>query len=290
MMSKSFSTTAMALLIAAAVPTSVHGFTTATSPFTTASSVRSASALMAVPRRVHTVVNKNQNAAQSVFAKIDTDGNGKIDKKELLQYLTSEGPYTTAVAQSIFERLDANQDGHLVLAELVTGMKEHHLFGAIATSKSKEQPTKKINVVANPKNTFAVVQKPMANNDGKKASMKQWRSRVEQKANKFFQMIDADRDGSISITELKEHFLVKRMQAVAKSSGLLASLRSSDDVTTETSSSSSKKASDVPWHHSETAIQTLYQTLDVNSDGRITSEDLRKAFVQYPSVRHAFQV
>ena len=113
--------------------------------------------------------------------------------------------------------------------------------------------------------------------------MKQWRNKMEKKAQLLFQTIDADRDGSISLAELKEHFLVRRMQAVAQSSGLLASLKSQPTT-------ANMKDSVVPWHQSEAAVQTLFQTLDVNADGRITSQDLREAFVRYPSVRHAFQV
>ena len=298
----------MALLLAAALPTNIHGFTPSTvaptAPYTAASPLPD-SALMAHARRAHTLTattttttrpRPRNNAAQSVFAKIDKDGNGKIDREELQAYLTSEGmPYTKAVAQSIFDRLDANQDGHLVLEELATGMQEHQLFRAITSSKEQSKPSKsqqlpkKIKVVQNPQTAFALKQQQQQrkSQNNKKASMKQWRQRVEQKANRFFQVIDADRDGIISLTELKEHFLVRRMQAVAQSNGLLASLKSSSQ---RSKAAVPENANVVPWHHSETAIQTLFQTLDVNADGRITSQDLREAFVRYPSVRHAFQV
>ena len=268
----------MALLLAAALPTGIQSFTSTAAPYSAVPT-----GLMAHARRSHTVVNsKNNNSqkstVQSVFAKIDKDGNGKIDRRELQDYLTSAGPYTKAVAQSIFDRLDENQDGHLVPSELAIGMQEHQLFRAI-TQKKKSV------VQNNPEKTFALKQKQQQDNQqrrNKKSSMKQWRNKMEEKAQRVFQAMDADRDGSISLTELKEHFLVRRMQAVAQSNGLLASLKSSP--------SAEAKDSVVPWHHSETAVKTLFQTLDVNADGRITSQDLREAFVRYPSVRHAFQV
>lgn len=272
------STKTMALLLAAALPTSIQSFTSMTAPYSTAPT-----ALMAHARRSHTVISKNnsnqKSTVQSVFAKIDKDGNGKIDRRELQDYLTSEGPYTKAVAQSIFDRLDENQDGHLAPSELAIGMQEHQLFRAITQKK-------KTLVQNNPETTFALKQQPRQQKNqqlrNKKSSMKQWRNKMEEKAQRVFQAMDADRDGIISLTELKEHFLVRRMQAVAQSNGLLASLKSSPTA--------ESKDSVVPWHHSETAVKTLFQTLDVNADGRITSQDLREAFVRYPSVRHAFQV
>lgn len=287
-MVKLIPTKTMALLIAAGLPTSNRAFAPVALP--TPNDVASTqpslpTTLLAHARRSHTVTSQTkneENTVQSVFAKIDKDGNGKIDRRELQDYLTSEGPYTKAVAQSIFDRLDENRDGHLVPSELATGMLEHQLFRAITQKKNTF-------VQHNPQETFALKQQQRHHQPNKqqrkkkKTSMKQWRNKMEQKAQLLFQAMDADRDGSISLAELKEHFLVRRMQAVAESNGLLASLKSQPSHT---------KASDsvVPWHHSETAVQKLFQTLDVNADGRISSKDLREAFVRYPSVRHAFQV
>ena len=149
MMVKSISTKTMAFLIAASLPSSTHAFASTTmAAFSgvVAPQPSTSTTLLAHARRSHTVTrntNKNdENTVQSVFAKIDKDGNGKIDRRELQEYLTSEGPYTKAVAQSIFDRLDENHDGHLVLSELATGMLEHS--SSVPLLKRKKPSFKRI--------------------------------------------------------------------------------------------------------------------------------------------------
>jgi len=332
------STNALAILLAASYPLNIHGFTATsllpTIPVvTTTTSTASSSELLAHVRRSHTHTSPTATtttppspaaasrtfssrssqpssagtAAKSVFSVIDKDGNGKIDRNELSEYLTRQGPYTKAVAQSIFDRLDANHDGHLVLEELVIGMNDHQLFSAIgSSSKQKEVSTiasnkKIVKMIANPQKSFAVSTKRNNNssnnntvpNKKNATNMKQWRQKIEQKANAFFRTMDADNDGTISLLELQEHFLIQRMQAVAQSTGLLESLKSKQQPSKKVANNHDHHHHSngvVPWHHSEAAITNLFRTLDVNQDGRITCQDLKEAFVRYPSVRHAFQV
>lgn len=207
-------------------------------------------------RRTHTY---EQDSA-TIFSQMDKDGNGKIDAKELRDYLVEKGPYTDAVVRSIFERLDVNRDGHLVLEELEDGMKQHQLLRATTT--------------ADPQTKFPIKPKKQQakRNNNKKVKTQKLRDQAKQ----FFEMLDVNHNGYISLTELKEHFMVRRMQQVAQSSGLLFE--------------KGRKQHTVSVQHSEAAIQQLFQTMDVNHDGRITLQDLGEAFVKYPSVRHAFQV
>lgn len=220
------------------------------------------SALHMGPRRTHTYGFDSA----AVFSQIDKDGNGKIDAQELRDYLVERGPYTEAVAKSIFERLDANHDGDLSLEELDQGMKKHNLFRAVVTPEPK---------TAHPATKFAV--KPKPNN--KKLKKAQQIQHYKEQAQRFFEKMDVNKDGYISLAELKEHFLVKRMQVIAQSSGLFQKEKSSQP----------KSSQFVAWHHSEAAIQKLFNVLDVNDDGMISLQEWREAFVKYPSVRHAFQ-
>ena len=180
--------------------------------------------------------------------------------------MKEKGPYTDAVAKSIFERLDVNKDGHLVLEELDQGMKQHQLLRATTT--------------ADPQTKFPIKPKTQSKSQQQKRNHKKSRQqqskKIRDQAKLFFDQLDVHRNGYISLTELKEHFMVQRMQQVAQSSGLLVE--------------KGRKQHTVSWQHSEAAIQKLFQDIDVNHDGRITLQDLREALVKYPSVQHAFQV
>jgi len=242
----------------------------------------------ASPRKKFQFQRKNTSeqvdvTAQTMFHAIDTDGNGKIDAHEMREYLVSTGVYTEAVAKSIFERLDTSQKGHLQLKELQQGMQHHSLFG------EKEVPNKQQVVVKDPQQTYVPIrnkQQPLQQRRNRNANQRVFQRRLSVEAQAFFEKLDANRDGFVSMKELKEHFMVQRMQAAAQSSGLFSE-QPQEQPKQRTTSEDNKKA--VPWHHSEAAIQKLFEVLDVNADGRISLQELRDAFVQSPTVRHVFQ-
>lgn len=246
-------------------------------PTTTTTTSTTASALHAHARRTHTYAIrsalKSSNSPRTVFDEMDKDGNGKVDAQELTDYLKEAGPYTDAVSRSIFERLDVNRDGHLELEELAQGMKHHKMFLADVRKDTK------IPIKAKTHNNH---KKP--NN---KKNTKRRRS-YSDLAQKFFDTLDANRDGSISMQELKEHFLAQRMQVVAQSSGLLESLKGGKKSSNNKANKANNASAEKAWHSSEAAVQKLFQAIDVNDDGRISIQELREAFETNPSVRHAF--
>ena len=73
-------------------------------------------------------------AADQLFAKIDTDGDGKISKQELEAAFKAHGG-TAEQADAMFAKLDTDGDGSVSKAEFVAGMRgRHHAQGADAAS------------------------------------------------------------------------------------------------------------------------------------------------------------
>jgi Ca2+-binding EF-hand superfamily protein len=260
------------------------------------------SQLNAHARRSHTYKTRQQHQRQQhvpaemsqLMDEMDTNGNGQIDAVEWRNYLVTvtQGRYTDAVAKSIFQRLDTRGKGSLPLAQVARGIRDHDLLSPVTmtttTTAHSMGSSNNANAVAAsntyaPPRTFTVKakqpkrqqQNAYDNNDDKTSQQL-----YNQQAKRFFDAMNVRYDGFLSFQELSEHFLLQRMQQVARSTGLSSSL---------TTKQQQQRPDLVAWNLSETAIRNLFQMMDSNADGRISLEDLRHAFVRYPSVRQACQ-
>ncbi|CAB9518429.1 expressed unknown protein [Seminavis robusta] len=244
---------------------SSNGFVVLPQQPSTSTAVASMVTTAAHVRRAHSY----EESPSTVFDRMDKDGNGKVDAQEMRDYLVDTGVCTDAVAKSIFSRL--SRHGHVDVKQLECAMTQHNLL-------RQQQPPAQV--------TFPIQTKTVVknnNNNNKRRNNKTDKIKMyHQQAKQFFEALDVNRDGFISLQELQQHFIVKRMELVAqKSSGLFA-----DNAKKH---KSVKRPDLLLAEYSEAALQKLFQTIDMNADGRISLQDLREAFVRYPSVRHAFQ-
>lgn len=69
------------------------------------------------------------NGKGGLFAKLDTDGDGKISKGEFENALGKAG-VTTSSADKMFNEIDANHDGNISQAEMGPGRRSHHSHSA----------------------------------------------------------------------------------------------------------------------------------------------------------------
>jgi Ca2+-binding EF-hand superfamily protein len=252
--------------------------------------------------------------AETIFSQMDADGNGLVSKRELRNYLVeqSQGAYTPAVIDSIFARLDNNHDGTLSLEEFQHGMQQYapiHREGPRASraatpktnrnkSKHHRNKPKSSSSSRNPAKVVAVKeagrrqqpkkkQQPSPTNTNSSLSKKELH-RLQKQAKAFLKIVDTNRDGSISVAELKDFFLLQRMKDIATHSGLLHAPSSASEHKNHSKDSTLTAA--LMKHstfYSESSIQKLFRVLDVNEDGRISSKELEDAFVRYHEVRQA---
>jgi len=80
---------------------------------------------------------QKQGPADKLFAKIDTDGDGKISKSELETAFTAAGG-TAQQADVIFAKLDKDGDGSVTKTEFVTAARQAHHHGGHAKAADSD--------------------------------------------------------------------------------------------------------------------------------------------------------
>ena len=133
---------------------------------------------------------------QEVFDSYDVNGNGVIEKKEMEAVLQRLGqPATDKQIESVFKKLNTNDDKVISFDEVIWFMKEYHL------SKNKTDTDEVVGA-------FQVFDK---NNNGV-LSIREFKHILTDLGNKFseeeveemFKEVDLDRDGNISYKEFVE--------------------------------------------------------------------------------------
>ena len=109
--------------------------------------------------------------ADVIFSIIDKDGNGYLELNELTNHLKPVG-YTEKVIQSIFTKMDMNNDGKISRQEFQGGMV---LFAALQSAPG----------LGNYNSEFV--------------------KEIHEDADQVFQSVDVNGDGSIDVKELKNH-------------------------------------------------------------------------------------
>lgn len=232
------------------------------------------------PARMPGESSTAQLSAASVFDQLDKNSKGKVYAQEVCDYLVKMGPYTHAVARSIFERLDVQRKGHLLLEELERGIQEHNLFGTRSVpsmpvnDNGSETPlrqgTKENNKLYHQSTMTAIGGYTKKHRRQKKRKQS---TRYHQQAKRFFGALQVGPEGFLTLEQLREHFHLKRMEAVARR------LQSQGSALTKTTA----------WKYSEPHLLKVFRIVDTNDDGRISLSDLEDAFAKHPSLRHAFQ-
>jgi Ca2+-binding EF-hand superfamily protein len=216
----------------------------------------------------------------TIFSLIDADGNGDVSRKELKEYLLdSDGTYTEAVVDSIFTRLDTDRSGSISLGEFHHALQEHELFRAAPGIELEQKPPRRRGATCSTTSNFHSETAETQERQREKGPGEDSLKELYDEAKGYFREIDTDRDGSISVSELKDYFMLKKMTQVALKSGLLQQSKNKDK------SMSSKRE----FVFSEPAVDNVFDLLDRNSDGRISFGELRDAFVRYHAVRQSFR-
>lgn len=149
----------------------------------------------------------NQGQA-NYLGKIDEDGNGSIDKKELQSFFTTRGFTDQEKIDEIFKKLDLDGNNQIETEELKRGLKSNAHRPAIA---------------------LEVFQKIDADKSGSlnKSELKDFltsRGVTDQaKIDEVFKIVDSDKNGELNVDEVKSNF---RKITEKPASGTLKSMKS----------------------------------------------------------------
>mmetsp|Transcript_52415 Transcript_52415/g.61211 ORF Transcript_52415/g.61211 Transcript_52415/m.61211 type:complete len:230 (+) Transcript_52415:65-754(+) len=150
----------------------------------------------------------NQDA-DAIFNVIDSDGNGFVSRKELIDHLSGAG-YTGEVIDKIFNKMDKNNDGEISKQEFQKGLM---LFAALRSAPGlgnyNSEFEKEIYEDAD-----TLFQSADVNNDGE-IDVSELKSYLDRKFSKFtvagvenlFEIMDVNNDGKITKEELKDAFV-----------------------------------------------------------------------------------
>jgi len=146
--------------------------------------------------------------ADNVFSVIDVDGNGEIDRDELVTHLTGAG-YKAEAVEKIFEKLDVDASGSLSREELRAGFRNYTpLRKAPGFGNYNEEFKEEIHVDAD--RLFTSVD---ADNDGEvteaelRVHLRQFSRFSDPAITSIFEMLDVDENGAIDRDELRSAFV-----------------------------------------------------------------------------------
>lgn len=146
--------------------------------------------------------------ADAVFSVIDVNGDGSIDRAELLEHLTKAG-YDEKAVNMLFDKLDTDQSESIDRNELREGfLKYTPLRTAPGLGAYNQQFVEEIHADADA--LFAALDK---NNDGAiskdelREHLKQFSGYSFKAISTIFKTIDVNADGGIEATELRDAFV-----------------------------------------------------------------------------------
>lgn len=213
---------------------------------------------------------------KTLFDAIDLDSNGKVTSKEWGKSLSKNkdlmakffGGATMAEIGKAFKRIDTNSDGSLSWEEFVAAAKQRashadDVMLELAEKMQKDEVKQSL---------FALFMTLDKDGDGKVTSQ-EWGKKVREKqammaqffggattaeVGRAFRRIDANGDGSLSWEEFVSAAEARRANVDVAMSGLQSALR--DDA-------------------AKAELAALFETLDKDANGKVTSSELWRALV-----------
>eukprot|EP00751_Fragilariopsis_kerguelensis_P024155 CAMPEP_0170858366 /NCGR_PEP_ID=MMETSP0734-20130129/15948_1 /TAXON_ID=186038 /ORGANISM="Fragilariopsis kerguelensis, Strain L26-C5" /LENGTH=306 /DNA_ID=CAMNT_0011230987 /DNA_START=22 /DNA_END=942 /DNA_ORIENTATION=- len=191
--------------------------------------------------------DNNDSMSDSIFDKIDTDQDGSITNDELQTHLEGIG-YSNMSIQTLFGALDKNEDGLISREEMRFAFTNYDIqalyqaFGIGTPVGGQTDTNKEEEVYTKAINSI----RSNANIDSGVTSS----AILNILADLIFDRIDTDQSGEIDSTELKEHFLNANIER--------------GDI-----------------HFDDLSAESILEALDLNADGGISRDEMRTGFNQF---------
>jgi Ca2+-binding EF-hand superfamily protein len=176
-----------------------------------------------------------------IFHTIDTNGDGVITKDELRSHLVEKMGYTAEYADYLFVSIDTDSSDDITKDEMkfafynfeaLSMYMTFSMGGADITNSRAFQHLASKNATGGPTEKLL----------------------LDDLADLIFDIIDTDKNGIISVDELKTYF---------------------ESVTSKLKSEGATKV------ESQTYVQTIFATFDANADGKICRDEIRAGFEKY---------
>jgi len=195
------------------------------------------------------IIEDKVTEANRIFDSIDKDGNGEISNDELRLHLEKNG-FSADSIRNLFTALDKNADGAISREEMQFAFYNYETtalymaFGVTNDQVSTESYDDAVSFIRSSARTYSSIR---SNNDKYADAL------LVKLADLIFDMIDTDQSGEIDASELQEHFQQGSGKATVRETG----------------------------NSSLISANSIFKALDLNSDGRISREEMRAGFKQY---------
>lgn len=186
----------------------------------------------------------------SIFACVDTNGDGVITLEELKSHLVDQMGYTEDYTTYLFDSIDTDSNGSISKQEMrfafynFEALSMYMTFGLGGAEITNRKAFKDL----------------ARNSSGEFSGEDRDKLLLNDLADLIFDMIDTDNSGEISKDELKAHFDVITSKLNKVASG-------------EEATATDKQSADY--------VKTMFATLDADEDGGISREEVRTAFGKY---------
>lgn len=137
------------------------------------------------------LTNQEESPLGQMFRALDTDGNGKLCREELLQASSSFKLFTPEEVEQIFENCDMDKSGFIDYSEFLTAsMSWNQVF-----NKEKVQMV------------FDYFDSEKCGNLSLEELKKNFKNISEPEWKEFLSEVDTNKDGNISLQEFKEYLV-----------------------------------------------------------------------------------